>query len=131
MFIVDTTVWIDFFANCDTPAVRQLLEIIENEHDVFITGIIIQEVLSGIKKNKDRDAVKAAFRQFILIMPTVQTHVFAAEIFDTCHKKGYTIRSTIDCLVAALAVEYDLCLLQNDRDYPHIARVFPLKLSAN
>jgi len=127
MVMVDTTVWIDFFKQRDTPHVGRLSEILEEEEDVFTTGFILQEVLSGIKKKKDREEVCSDFKQFILITPTVQTHVQAAEIFDGCLKKGFTVRKPVDCLIAALAMEYDLPLLENDPDFKYISEVFPLR----
>lgn len=127
MVIVDTTVWIDFFKELDTLQVRRLSEILENEEDVFTTGFILQEVLSGIKKKKERDKVGLDFKQFILIMPTLQTHIQAAEIFDGCLKKGFSVRKPVDCLIAALAIEYDLPILEKDSDFKYISEVFPLK----
>jgi predicted nucleic acid-binding protein len=127
MVIVDTTVWIDFFKQRDTVQVHRLSEILHNEEDVFTTGFILQEVLSGIKKKKERDEVSSDFKQFILIMPTLQTHIQAAEIFDGCLKRGLTIRKPVDCLIAALAMEYDLPVLEKDSDFKYISEAFPLK----
>jgi predicted nucleic acid-binding protein len=128
MVLVDTTVWIDLLKGRETPEVLRLESIIEEEQDVFTTGIILQELLSGIKTKRERTAVETDFRRFILIAPGLETHIQAAEIFDACHKAELTIRSVVDCLNAALALEYDLSLLQKDRDYEHIAQVLPLKL---
>lgn len=127
MVIVDTTVWIDFFKQRETVQVQRLSEILEAEEDVVTTGMILQEVLSGIKRKKERDEVAGGFRQFILIMPTLNTHIHAAEIFDGCLKRGFTIRKPVDCLIAALAMEYDLPLLEMDKDFRFISEVFPLK----
>ena len=46
----------------------------------------------------------------------------------SCRKKGLTIRSTIDCLIAQIAIEHDLLLLQNDKDFVHMASIVELKL---
>ena len=128
MVIVDTTVWIDFLKGRETDQVGRLEKLISEETDVFTTGIIVQEVLSGIKRKREREKVRKEFDHFIVVMPTLDTHIQAAEIFDVCQKKGYTIRSVIDCLIAALALEYDLTILENDRDYGYISAVVPLKI---
>ena len=128
MVLVDTTVWVDFFKGRETSEVGRLGKIIEEDRDIFTSGIILQEVLSGIKKKNEREEVSKDFHQFLLVMPSLQTHIQAAEIFDLCRKKGITVRSSVDCLIAALAIEYELPLLQKDRDYGFIAKVFPLKL---
>jgi len=127
MVIVDTSVWIDFLKGRDTKEVEEFESLLSQEKDIFITGIVIQEVLTGIKERRDRTKVKKELEHFIPIHPTIETHVQAAEIFDACKKKGFTIRSIIDCLIAALALEYDLTLLAKDKDYLHVAKVLPLK----
>ena len=131
MVLVDTTVWIDFLKGRDTAEVETLEQLLAEETEVFITGLIVQEILSGVKESKDRARVRKELEHFILINPTLETHIQAAEIFDACRKKGYTIRSIIDCLIASLALEYDLTILENDKDYALISRVFPLKTFRN
>ena len=128
MVIVDTSVWIDFLKGRESGPVAKLEQLLAEEVDVFTTGLIVQEVLSGIRNKKEREKVRTDLGHFILVMPTLATHVDAAEIFDTCRKKGYTIRSIVDCLIAALALEYNLEIHENDRDYRHIAQVFPLRI---
>ena len=40
-----------------------------------------------------------------------------------CRKQGYTIRSTIDLIIAQIAIENDLFLLHNDRYFDNISQV--------
>jgi len=128
MVIVDTSIWIDFLKGRDTAGSVQLEQLLDNEIDLFTTGIIVQEILTGIKEKRTRNSVKKDLEGFITVMPSLGTHVQAAEIFGQCRKKGKTIRSIVDCLVAALAIEYDLAVLQRDRDFEYIAQAIPLKL---
>jgi hypothetical protein len=51
----------------------------------------------------------------------------AAKIYLGCRKQGITIRSTIDCLIAQTALENDLFLLHDDKDFDAIAKIVPLK----
>lgn len=127
MVVVDTSVWIDFFQGRETDEVHELESLLLQEKDVFITGIIVQEILTGVKDKKERILVRKELEHFLLINPTIETHIQAAEIFDACKKKGFTIRSVIDCLIAALAIEYDLTLLEKDKDYSYMSKVVPLK----
>lgn len=129
MVIVDTSVWIDLLKGRESTSTRKLEQLLLEDADIFITGVILQEILSGIKSKKEREKVKKEFDRFIAITPSLDTHAQAAEIFDGCKKKGYTIRSAIDCLIASLALEYDLAVLENDRDYIYIAKVFPLRIT--
>lgn len=102
--------------------------LIENETELFITGLIVQEILQGISGETQRAEIRSDLAEFVLIDPTLQTHLEAAEIFVGCRKKGVTIRKSIDCLIAAIALEYDLELLHKDRDFAQIAKAYPLKL---
>jgi len=49
--------------------------------------------------------------------------VEAARIYGACRAAGVTIRSSVDCLIARIAIEHDLALLHDDRDFEDIARV--------
>jgi predicted nucleic acid-binding protein len=40
-------------------------------------------------------------------------------------RAGITIRSSVDCLIARVAIEHDLLLLHDDRDFEAMARVVP------
>ena len=54
-------------------------------------------------------------------------HRQAARIYYDCRRRGLTIRSTIDCYIAQLALDHDLAVLHDDRHYEAIRRVRPLK----
>ena len=51
----------------------------------------------------------------------------AAEIYRSLRKKGLTIRKPVDCMIASVAVEHDLLLLHNDRDFDQIVKRSALK----
>ena len=51
----------------------------------------------------------------------------AARVYFELRQRGLTVRSTLDCCIGVVALEHDLTLLHNDRDYETIAMVRPLK----
>ena len=51
----------------------------------------------------------------------------AGNIYRVARGKSVTIRSSNDCLIAAIAMHHDLLLLHGDRDFDEIARFFPLR----
>jgi predicted nucleic acid-binding protein len=53
----------------------------------------------------------------------------AAEIYREGRRKGHTIRSTTDCLIAAIAIENGVPMWHRDRDYDAIAKYTPLRIS--
>ncbi len=48
------------------------------------------------------------------------TFLAAADIYRSLRRKGITVRKSVDCMIAAVAIEFDLPLLHNDRDFDPI-----------
>ncbi len=131
MYLVDTSVWIDFFCTRQNTGVAQLEEILDHDLLFGITGIIYQEVLQGADSRKDFSMLEAYLgtQRFYHPGDLVKSHRHAAELYFRCRRKGVTIRSTVDCLVAQMAIEHDLFLVHNDRDFHDMAKAIPeLKL---
>jgi hypothetical protein len=128
MVLVDTSVWADFLNGFGSQEALALKQLIEDEVEIFTTGLILQEVLQGIREKRKRSAIRADLAEFVCIQPTVETHIEAAEIFASCRQRGVAVRKSIDCVIAQLALEYDLEVLQKDRDFTQIAKVLPLRL---
>ncbi len=92
-------------------------------------SITCQEILQGSKSEKEFTLLKSYLTSQRMYHPQspVDSYVAAAKIYYTCRKKGIKIRSTIDCLIAQIAIEHGLLLLHNDTDYRSMAKVVPLK----
>ena len=58
----------------------------------------------------------------------VKSYSDATHIYFSCRKKGVTVRSTIDCLIAQTALEQNPRLLHNDRDFDAMAPIIGLHL---
>jgi predicted nucleic acid-binding protein len=57
----------------------------------------------------------------------VASYVDAARIYFDCRRKALTVRSSVDCLIAQVALDNRLALLHSDRDFDAIAKVRPLQ----
>ncbi len=128
MVLVDTTVWIDFFAGRDESHVMTLQELIESEEDLSLCGVILAEVLQGIRSDADFIKTRQYFGDLIFLPMRQTTFVQAAEIYRSLRKKGVTIRKPVDCMIASVAIEYDIHLLHNDRDFNHISKHTKLRI---
>lgn len=129
MILVDTSVWIGFFNEFDSPAVRLLEDFIEAEEDICLSGLIVTEVLQGFRNEKDFELAKKHLLQFpIYILDNPQSCIKAAQIYRRCRQQGITIRKTADCIIAQTAIENKLILLHEDADFDRIASVCPLKV---
>lgn len=131
MIVVDTTVWIDFFEARGTPFDRHLVHLIELDAPVALTDVVYGEVLQGIREDATYRQTRRILRAFpVLRARGLPTFERAANIYRAARRQGITIRSTIDCLIAATCLEWDAELLHNDQDFDRIAGVAPLRVHA-
>jgi hypothetical protein len=128
MTLVDTSVWIDFFAARNTTHVQILESLIEQIEDLCLCGVILTEVLQGIRDDKQYKKTEAVLSNLIFIPMGRSTFLLASNIYRTLRLQGTTLRNTLDCMIAAVCIEHDVQLLQNDRDFERIANVFDLRL---
>jgi predicted nucleic acid-binding protein len=130
MILVDTSVLIDFFKGVKNEPVRCFSDIVKKQIPFGITSVIFQEILQGAKNEKEFELLNEylSYQQFYHPEDAVASYEKAARIYFSCRKKGITVRSTIDCLIAQIALEHDLFLLHNDRDFEFMAPVIGLKL---
>ncbi|MBL3600715.1 MAG: PIN domain nuclease [gamma proteobacterium endosymbiont of Lamellibrachia anaximandri] len=122
MMLVDTSVWIDFFAGRDTPQVRHLEQSILDGSDIAICGIILTETLQGIRDERQYQQVRRHLKPLLFLPLAESTFIQAAELFRQLRKQGMTIRKTNDCIIAATAIAHEVPLLHNDRDFENLAR---------
>jgi predicted nucleic acid-binding protein len=129
MILVDTSIWIDFLRGENSLERRLLHNLIEDEEEISITGIILTEILQGIKEDKKYQITKNYLLKFPMYEPSgINTYIDAARIYRECRNNGKTVRSTIDCIVAAICLENDLSILHKDRDYDIIQEFVGLKV---
>jgi predicted nucleic acid-binding protein len=69
--------------------------------------------------------VRVWLQQQIVISPLngLETFDHAAQLYRRARQRGYTIRTAVDCLIAAQALERDAMLVHNDRDFFSLAAV--------
>lgn len=102
MNLIDSSVWIGWIRGVENPACRLLGHLLREEA-VCVTPLIVQGARSPVALRE----LEAHFSGLPVVFPRYQTHLDAA----------------------ALAVEHELPLLTNDRDFMAIADIEPrLKL---
>jgi len=130
MILVDTSVLIDLFNGISNEPVNRMRDVLAHQIPFGITSVIYQEVLQGAKSEKDyallRDYLSS--QRFFHPRDPVKSYSDAAHIYFSCRKKGVTIRSTIDCLIAQTSLEQNLLLLHNDKDFDAMASIIGLRL---
>jgi len=123
--LVDTSAWIEVFRKPPRLALEDVVEF-----DEIVTCLpVIQEVLQGFTS----DVAFRTARESMLALPMVESpigaHVWldAVDLYRRGRRAGVTIRSGVDCVIAACAIRHGLTVLHHDRDYPAIARISDLQ----
>lgn len=125
MVLVDTSVWIEVFRKGSAIDLQQIVPM----EDVVTCLPIVQEVLQGFRDERAYRIARAAMAAMPIVDSPLPRERFdeAVELYRSCRKKGLTIRSGVDCLIAASAIRHALPILHIDRDYDQIARVSMLE----
>ena len=117
MWIVDSSVWIDYFGGAVTPQTELLHEAL-GWQAMGLGDIILCEVLQGYHQQEDYDAARRALLQFpVYTIGGTEIALRSADNYRALRRRGITIRKTIDCLIATFAIERGLTLLHSDRDF--------------
>jgi predicted nucleic acid-binding protein len=126
MLLIDTSVWIHLFRD-RSGLVRQELETLIADRDVLITRFTQLELLQGSLNEKEWALLSDYLDVQDYVEPTKDSWLAAARIYYDLRRKGLTVRSPIDCCIAQAAIENDLILVHNDRDFETIAQVRKLQ----
>jgi predicted nucleic acid-binding protein len=116
--IVDTSVWIEFLSPAESSASRWLAERIAADSTIIVPDVVMMELLIGTT-----DEATAALRRRLLQRFTIEPLApvrdaeDAAAIHRRCRRGGDTVRSLVDCQVAAMALRVGATVAHRDRDY--------------
>jgi len=120
--IVDTSVWIEFFRDGKTTAGQWLVDQIASSATLIVPEVVLMELLIG-STDEETAALRRRFLQRFTIQPLapLRDSEDAAAIHRRCRRAGMTVRSLIDCQIAAMALRLDVQVVHRDRDYDVIA----------
>lgn len=125
MILVDTSVWVKLYSGSksSTALDGDLLQ------RLATCPIVVQEVFQGLKKDHRTKEFKKRFLALPRFADPTPLSCFleAADIYATGRRRGLTIRSSTDCLIAAIARQNDLSVWHNDRDFALIAKFTSLE----
>jgi hypothetical protein len=100
--------------------------------DVVTVLPVVQEVLQGFRVEQAYQVAREAMMALPIVdspMPS-ERYLEAAALFRSARRAGLTVRSGVDCLIAACAIRHNLTVVHRDRDYTALARVSPLRANA-
>ena len=116
--LIDTCAWIDFFKSKTGALGNQVAELIET-NQAAITGVVIAELLQGVKQEKEGLRLRVLFRS-INYLPTEDSDWFnAGQLAQQLRAKGLTLPLT-DVLIAVIAKRYAIPVLTLDKHFQHL-----------
>ena len=124
MILVDSSVWIDFFRGNDTPQVDRLDALFAQER-IVVGDLILTEVLQGFRTERDFNLARKTLETFEIVdLGGADIALQAAKNFRTLRGLGFTVRRTIDTIIATKCIEAGFGLLHADRDFdPSVTHV--------
>jgi len=127
--IVDTCVWSLALRRkepIENEYVNELKELIK-EVRVQLIGPVRQELLSGIKSEKQFNLLRDHLRAFEQINIKTEDYELAAEYFNTAGKIGIQGSNT-DFLICATSYRHKMPIFTTDKDFVNLQTVLPIEL---
>lgn len=127
MWIVDSSVWIDYFNGKITPHTDALDRAL-GQRELALGDIILTEVLQGFRRDEDfAQARHALLRLPVLEMGGTEMALNSVANYRYLRQQGLTVRKTIDCLIATFVIQHHFELLHDDRDFEPFERLLGLQ----
>jgi hypothetical protein len=115
--LIDTSAWVDYFNDFPSLETQAVEDILSADHEIYTCGFVVSEVFQGFHKGKEVDRLSSLFRNLTFLEPVgIDFYFRAADLYRALRRRGKTIRSTIDCMIAVLAEEHACSILARDRD---------------
>jgi predicted nucleic acid-binding protein len=126
LILVDTSVWVDFFSSSPGRAGSELRRLIDEVEPFALTGVVVTEILQGLTQDVNR--IERFLSMWDLLEPRgFSTYREAAAISRLARSRGISL-TTIDTLIAAIALEHRASLFTLDKDFSRVARITCLRL---
>ena len=127
LVLVDTSAWIDFFSRRGSRTLKARLRRLLDDDNVATTGPVVLELLQGCRSEPEREQLERYFRA-LHWLPVEDRHWYSAGAMAfRLRRRGITV-SAVDAVIATVADSHGCSLLQQDRDFEHIARYTGLRL---
>lgn len=130
MIVVDTSAWVEYLRGTGSPASTALRRALAQDQPLGVVDVVRLELLAGAGDDQQVTTVTRLLARVVAVAAVSPSdHDDAAALCRAARQSGRTVRSLVDCLVAAAALRLDVPVLARDRDYEVLAEVSPLRLA--
>ena len=124
-YLVDTSVWAEFFRERGTPANQQLDALIDADPRQLLGCPPVRMELSVDPNELRRRRLLRTYDGFQSTDILADDFDLAADVYRAAQRSGHTIRSQLDCVIAAIALRTGAVLVHKDIDYERMAECAP------
>jgi predicted nucleic acid-binding protein len=129
MILVDTSAWVEYLRGTGSSPHRRLRSLLERDAPLATTDPVVMEILAGARDDTQATRLRRMLDALEHRPVLPEDFQEAARIHRTCRGAGATVRSLMDCLVAAVALRENLSVLAWDRDFKAISSHTGLRLA--
>lgn len=115
--LADTSAWIEFFKQ--KSAIGNRLEALLIEDSVWVCGVVIFELLQGVKSDTEKSKILNALSNLKYTEMSKPLWQKSADISSKLKKNGVTVPLS-DICIAAIAIENNLAVLTLDSHFKQI-----------
>jgi hypothetical protein len=126
VILLDTSAWVEFLRATGSPVCERVDGLLAG--DVFTCHPVRMEVLAGGRDETHVHNLRRLLARAVVLPTATTDYDDAAALYRACRRNGETVRRTLDCLIAAVAIKAKVPVLHLDRDFDALARHTPLRL---
>jgi predicted nucleic acid-binding protein len=124
MILIDASIILDVLKKNENKKTALFKDIVNLNIPYGINKYVYQEILQGAKSEKEFNLLNEYLitQKYYDFKDGIESFKESALLYFKCRRAGFTVK-TIDCIIARIAIENDLYLLHNDKDFENIASV--------
>lgn len=127
MVFIDTSAWIEFLRGSESPVCQRVDELLGGE--IVISDMVRMEVFAGARDEQHLSDLRRLLARATLVETESIDYEQAASLYRVCRRAGATVRSLVDCLIAAVAIRVGATMLHLDSDFELLSRHTSLRVS--
>ena len=122
-FLPDTSVWVSYFRDPEGHIADRLDSLLDENPGSVIGCPPVRMELSMDDQDLRRRRILRVYDGFQTVGVMDDDFDLAADVYRAARMKGYTIRSQLDCVIAAMALRVEATLVHDDVDFDRMAEV--------
>jgi len=126
MTLIDTSAWVEYLRDSNSATCNEVDRLLNSE--LALCDAVRMELLAGARDEQHVAQIEKLLARATVIKTESIDYDNAAAIYRSCRRLGLTIRTHIDCLIAAIAIRTRTELLHSDSDFDAIAKVTMLRI---